>query len=63
MNGQPSSPGMCRNALGFGGVVTAGETTLCIDMANTPLEHDPEKGGDWFSDHPQKQGRSYVRGK
>jgi hypothetical protein len=54
---------MCRNALGFGGVVTAGETTLCIDMANTPLEHDPEKGGDWFSDHPQKQGRSYVRGK
>src|SRR5204863_10176198 len=30
-----------RNALGFGGVVTAGESTLCIDMAITPLEHGP----------------------
>src|SRR5438132_784456 len=35
MNGQPSSPGMCRNALAFGGVVMAGETTLCIVIGNS----------------------------
>jgi hypothetical protein len=38
MNGQPSLPGMCRSALGFGGVVTAGESTLCIDMAIVPVK-------------------------
>jgi hypothetical protein len=34
---------MCRNALGFGGVVTAGESALCIDMAITPLQHHRKK--------------------
>jgi hypothetical protein len=46
---------MWRNALGFGGVVTAGESTLCIDMAITPLEHDPEPA--FRKDHAQKVGR------
>jgi hypothetical protein len=38
MNGQPSLPGMCRNALGFGGTgILTGEATLCIDMAIAPV--------------------------
>src|SRR3954462_14401130 len=38
MNGQPSSPGMWRNARAFGGVSgMAGEIALCIDMALAPV--------------------------